>query len=452
MHSTADRAPVDLDALVAGLKAVTDGDALVARGGIVTAVRPDAVVVEGLPRSACIGDIVRFGPPVRRALGEILHIEAGEFIIAPVTPLDRLSVGDVALHAGDVAPVPDASWLGRVVNALGEPVDRRGPLPPGQAAAPLAPFGALGRARVTEPFSTGIRVIDLFTPLCIGQRFGIFAGSGVGKSTLLSMLARGGEFDAVVVALVGERSREVREFVEDTLGEETMAKSLIVVATGDESAIMRRRAAPLAMRFAEALRDQGKRVLFLLDSVTRFAHALRETGISAGQPPVQRGYPATVFSELPMLLERAGPGGDNGGSITAIVTVLIDGDDHNDPIADTVRGILDGHLVLERSIADGGRYPPVNALASISRLAARVWKPQEAELVAGLRAMMARFEETRDLRLLGGWKPGADPHLDQAVATVPQLYKALNQTPSDPLSTDPFAELAEVMRNDADRS
>ncbi|WP_306024754.1 FliI/YscN family ATPase [Oceaniradius stylonematis] len=452
MHSTADRAAVDLDTLVAGLKALPDQDALVAHGGIVTAVRPDAVVVEGLPRTACIGDIVRFGPAARRALGEILHIEAGEFVVAPVTPLDRLSVGDVALHAGDVAPVPDAGWLGRVVNALGEPVDRRGPLPSGRAAAPFVPFGALGRARVTEPFSTGIRVIDLFTPLCIGQRFGIFAGSGVGKSTLLSMLARGGEFDAVVVALVGERSREVREFVEDTLGEETMAKSLIVVATGDESAIMRRRAAPLAMRFAEALRDQGKRVLFLLDSVTRFAHALRETGISAGQPPVQRGYPATVFSELPMLLERAGPGGDNGGSITAIVTVLIDGDDHNDPIADTVRGILDGHLVLERAIADGGRYPPVNALASISRLAARVWKPQEAELVAGLRAMMARFEETRDLRLLGGWKPGNDPQLDQAVTTVPQLYKALNQTPSDPLSTDPFAELAEVMRNEANRS
>lgn len=447
MPSTAADAGPTLDALAAGIGALPEADVMVARGGLVSAVRPDSVVVTGLPRSACIGDVVRFGGAQSHALGEVQHVEAGAFVVAPMTPLDRVSVGDIALHAGNIDPVPDECWLGRVVNALGEPIDARGPLPRARAAERKPPLGALGRARVSEPFRTGVRVVDLFTPLCIGQRFGIFAGSGVGKSTLLSMLARGGGFDAVVVGLVGERSREVREFVEDTLGPQTMARALIVAATGDESAVMRRRAAPLAMRFAEALRDRGKRVLYLLDSVTRFAHALRETGIAAGQPPVQRGYPATVFAELPMLLERAGPGGDNGGSITAIVTVLVDGDDHNDPIADTMRGILDGHLVLERAIADGGRYPPVNALASISRLASRVWKPQEAELVAGLRAMMARFEETRDLRLLGGWKPGGDPELDRAVGTVPHLYGALNQRPSDPPSTDPFAELAEVLRD-----
>lgn len=452
MPSTAADTGPTLEALAAGLSALPAADSLVARGGLVTAVRPDGVVVEGLPRTVCIGDIVRFGSAASRALGEVLHVEAGQFVIAPVTPLDRVSVGDIALHAGNIDPVPDARWLGRVVNALGEPMDGKGPLPRGTQSQPAEMLGALGRARVAEPFRTGVRVIDLFTPLCVGQRFGIFAGSGVGKSTLLSMLARGGGFDAVVVGLVGERSREVREFVEDTLGEETMARSLIVVATGDESAVMRRRAAPLAMRFAEALRDQGKRVLYLLDSVTRYAHALRETGISAGQPPVQRGYPATVFSELPMLLERAGPGGPNGGSITAIATVLVDGDDHNDPVADTMRGILDGHLVLERSIADGGRYPPVNALASISRLSGRVWKPQEADLVASLRSMMARFEETRDLRLLGGWKPGSDPELDKAVSTVPHLYRALNQRPSDPPSIDPFAELAGVLRDGAQKS
>ena len=438
----------ELDTLATNLAALPGPDRFVSTGGTVTAVRPDCVVVEGLPRHSRIGDVVRFAADTQRALGEILHIEAGEFIIAPITSLSGLSVGDIALYDGALDIEPDVSWLGRVVNALGEPIDGKGALSRASAGGEaVQPLGALGRARVSEPFATGVRVIDLFTPLCIGQRFGIFAGTGVGKSTLLSMLAHGGPFDAVVVGLVGERSREVREFVEDTMGVETMAKSLVVAATGDESAIMRRRAAPLAMRFAEALRDQGKRVLFLLDSVTRLAHALRETGISAGQPPVQRGYPASVFADLPMLLERAGPGNGNGGSITAIVTVLVDGDDHNDPIADTMRGILDGHLVLERAIADAGRYPPVNALASISRLAARVWTPQQAELVTSLRAMMARYEETADLRLLGGWKPGADPELDRAVGTVPHIYGALNQKPDDRPSTDPFAELAEVLRD-----
>lgn len=431
------------------MAALPSTDRLLARGGHVTSVRTDAVTVTDLPRTTRIGDVVRFGSVARHAFGEVVHVGLDAVTVAPMTPIGNLCAGEAAFHEGTIAPIPDASWLGRVVNALGEPVDGKGPLVGCAGDGPAATLpSALHRAPVTEPFRTGVRVIDMFTPLCVGQRFGIFAGTGVGKSTLLSMLARGDAFDAVVVALVGERSREAREFVDDTLGAETMAKALVVVATGDESAILRRRAAPLAMQFAQALRDQGKRVLFLLDSVTRFAHALRETGIAAGQPPVQRGYPAQVFSELPMLLERAGPGGANGGSITAIVTVLVDGDDHNDPIADAVRGILDGHLVLERAIADQGRYPPVNVTTSISRLATRVWTEPQAELATTLRAMIARFEETRDLRLLGGWQPGADPDLDRAVGTVPHIYKALGQSPSDPSSQDPFAELAKVLRND----
>ncbi|WP_306118263.1 MULTISPECIES: FliI/YscN family ATPase [unclassified Roseitalea] len=439
----------DLDALAGRLLALPAASDLVAEGGRVVALRPDAAIVRGLPAHARIGDVVRFGALREQALGEVLHIEGGECIVARMTGLSGLVVGEAAFHLGAIRPQADESWLGRVVDALGRPVDGRGPLASTRARARAGQrHGALDRGRVSEAFRTGVRVIDLFTPLCIGQRFGVFAGSGVGKSTLLAMLARAGAFDAVVVALVGERSREVREFVEDTLGADTMAKSLVVAATGDESAIMRRRAAPLAMGFAEALRDRGRRVLFLLDSVTRFAHALRETGIAAGQPPVQRGYPATVFAEMPMLLERAGPGGAQGGSITAIVTVLVDGDDHNDPVADTMRGILDGHLVLERAIADAGRYPPVNALSSISRLASRVWTPQQAELITSLRALIARFEETRDLRLLGGWQRGVDPELDKAVETVPQIYRALHQTPQHPRSADPFAELAELLRHE----
>ncbi len=436
-----------LDGLAARLDALGDPARFVVHGGAVTGLRADTVTVSGLGGRARIGDIIRFGLDRHAAMGEVLHVERQSVIVAPITPLDGIAVGDGAYLEGSLNPVADESWLGRAVDALGRPIDGKGPLRKISAGAPPPRPGALHRSPVAEPFRTGVRVIDLFTPLCIGQRFGIFAGSGVGKSTLLAMLARGGAFDAVVVALVGERSREMREFVAETLGPEAMAKSLIVAATGDESAIMRRRAAPLAMGLAETLRDQGKRVLFLLDSVTRFAHALRETGIAAGQPPVQRGYPAPVFAELPLLLERAGPGGDRGGSITAIVTVLVDGDDHNDPISDTMRGILDGHLVLERTIADSGRYPPVNVLGSISRLAGRVFTAQQADLVANLRAMIARFEETRDLRLIGGFQPGADAELDRAIQTVPQIYRALNQRPDHPRSADAFAELAEIMRH-----
>ncbi|MFC6490361.1 flagellum-specific ATP synthase FliI, partial [Nitratireductor sp. GCM10026969] len=301
---------------------------------------------------------------------------------------------------------------------------------------------ALRRQRITRPFMTGVRAIDLFTPLCHGQRMGVFAGSGVGKSTLLAMLAKAEAFDTVVVAMVGERGREVREFLEDTIGEKSMAKTVAVIATSDETAMMRRRAADTAMRVAECFRDRGERVLLILDSVTRYAHAARQVAIGAGEPPVARGYPASVFTDLPKLLERAGPGENGQGSITAILSVLVDGDDHNDPVADCVRGILDGHVVLDRAIAEQGRYPPVDPLASISRLADRAWTPDKRLLIQRLKAMIARFEETRDIRLLGGFQAGLDPELDQAVRQVPVIYEALQQSPGDPPTADPFAELA----------
>ena len=227
-----------------------------------------------------------------------------------------------------------------------------------------------------------------------------------------------------------------------------MRKAVAVVATSDESAIMRRRAPQCAMEVAEWFRDRGKSVLLLLDSVTRYAHALREVAISVGEPPVSRGYPASVFTDLPRLLERAGPGGPDCGSITAIVTVLVDGDDHNDPVSDNLRGILDGHLVLQRAIANRGRFPAVDPLSSVSRLADRAWSDQQRQLVSQLRAMIALFEETRDLRMMSGWQQGVDPELDQAVMAVPRIYEALSQSSPSPLDRDPFAELADYLKND----
>jgi flagellum-specific ATP synthase len=326
---------------------------------------------------------------------------------------------------------------------MGRPIDSRGDLATGPEAVAIDadPPEPMTRSRVNVPARTGVRVVDLFTPLCIGQRIGVFAGSGIGKSTLLAMLAQSPDFDAVVVALVGERGREVREFVEDALVK-SMTRTVAVVSTGDESPMMRRLAPRTAMCIAEYFRNKGESVLLIMDSVTRYAQACREVALAAGEPPVARGYPPGIFSDLPRLLERAGPGSEGQGAITGIFSVLVDGDDHNDPIADSIRGTLDGHIVLDRAIAEQGRYPAINALASVSRLANHVLTPEQQKLVAKLKAMIARFEETRDLRIMGGYQAGADPELDRAVVIVPKLYQALSQTPADPSSRDPFQEIA----------
>jgi flagellum-specific ATP synthase len=249
----------------------------------------------------------------------------------------------------------------------------------------------------------------------------------------------------VVVALVGERGREVREFLEGPI-QASRSRAVVVVATGDESPMMRRQAPKLATAVAESFRDRGQSVLLVVDSVTRFAHAAREVALAAGEPPVARGYPPSVFGDLPRLLERAGPGPEGGGTITGIFSVLIDGDDHNDPVADSIRGTLDGHVVLDRAIADQGRYPAINLLGSISRLADLVWTPQQRELVRTLKSLIARYEDSRDLRLMGGYHAGTDPELDQAVALVPKIYAALRQDPTEPPSQDAFLDLANALR------
>jgi flagellum-specific ATP synthase len=300
------------------------------------------------------------------------------------------------------------------------------------------------RQRARTPLKTGVKAIDFFTPLCAGQRIGIFAGSGIGKSTLLAMLARSRGFDTAVIALVGERGREVRDFLEDALKQERK-HAVTVVATGDESPMMRRLAPKTAMCVAEYFRDRGDKVLLIIDSVTRFAHAARDVALAAGEPPVSRGYTPSVFSELPKFLERAGPGEEGTGSITGVFSVLVDGDDHNDPVADNIRGTLDGHIVLERAIADQGRFPAMNVLTSISRLAKSACTPEQWNLVTKIRAMIARFEDTRDLRLIGGYRSGSDPDLDKAVHLVPKIYDAMRQSPDDPASADVFQDVARAL-------
>src|SRR5690606_26445413 len=379
-----------------------------------------------------------------------VRVEPDTVVVCPIEPGEPIGIHDVVIRKGAFRVAPTSAWCGRTINALGEPIDGLGPPVQGDVRRSISNSAppSMTRKRVEKGFHTGVRAIDIFAPLCLGQRLGIFAGSGVGKSTLLSMLARADAFDKVVIALVGERGREVREFIEDTLGEH-MAKSIAVVATSDESPMLRKMAPLVAVTIAEHFRDQGDNVLFIVDSVTRFAHAIREVAVASGEPPIARGYPASVFTELPRLLERAGPGAEGAGTVTAIISILVDGDNHNDPIADSTRGILDGHLVLDRSLAEEGRYPPINPLASISRLARKAWTEDQEKLVSRLKSLIHRYEETRDLRLIGGYRPGSDPDLDMAIKQVPIIYEVLKQSPGEQPSADAYADLATALRNAA---
>ena len=282
-------------------------------------------------------------------------------------------------------------------------------------------------------------------PICNGQRLGIFAGSGVGKSTLLAMLSAVPDVSVVVLALVGERGREVREFLEDVLSSRR-ERVVSVVATGDASPAVRRLAPKTAMTIAEFFRSQGHNVLLMIDSITRFAHAQREYALTSGEPPVARGYPPSVFAEIARLLERSGPGPAGEGDITVFSTVLVDGDDHNDPVSDAVRGILDGHIVLDRKIAAMGRWPAIDLLSSLSRLADKVWSPHEEVAVRSARALVAKYEDTRDLRLIGGYQPGTDPELDKAVAFAPRLYEYLKQRPAEIVSEDPIKGISSLLK------
>ena len=415
--------------------------------GQIVDVSPQAFRVAGLSRFVRLGDCITCPGGIGDELGEVVRIEADALTVKPFGNRFSRGVKAPARRVGRFSLAPCEAWKGRVLNAFGTPCDGAGPLATGdeERYADAPPPPALRRGRVGDPVPTGVRAIDIFTPLVKGQRIGIFAGSGVGKSTLMGMLARAKGFDTVVVALVGERGREVREFLEESMGGE-LSKLVTIVATGDESPMMRRLAPRTATAVAEYFRDRGENVLLIVDSITRLAHAARDVALAAGEPPVARGYPPSVFSELPQLLERAGPGLDGSGTITGIFSVLVDGDDHNDPIADAIRGTLDGHIVLDRAIAEQGRFPAVDVLKSISRLAERAWNEQERELVVRLRGMISRYEDTRDLRLLGGYQRGNDQTLDQAVDLVPLVYESLIQGPREKPSTEPFNELSRRLK------
>ena len=417
--------------------------------GVVTEITPAYCRVSGLSPFVKLGECLELDTGAKPQLGEIVRIDESGVTVKPFDTAMKAGLGTAARKRGFVTISPHPSWKGRIVNALGAPIDDGAPLVQGERAvlSDREPPAAMRRQRARTPLKTGVKVIDFFTPLCAGQRIGIFAGSGIGKSTLLAMLARSRGFDTAVLALVGERGREVRDFLEDALKQDRM-HAVTVVATGDESPMMRRLAPKTAMCVAEYFRDRGDKVLLIVDSVTRFAHAARDVALAAGEPPVSRGYTPSVFSELPKFLERAGPGEEGAGSITGVFSVLVDGDDHNDPVADNIRGTLDGHIVLERAIADQGRFPAVNVLTSISRLAKVACTPEQWNLVMKLRAMIARFEDTRDLRLIGGYRSGSDPDLDKAVQLVPRIYEVMRQSPDDPSSIDVFQDIARALSAD----
>jgi flagellum-specific ATP synthase len=362
---------------------------------------------------------------------EVVGFRDGRALAMPFGRLDGITLGARAtFEEGNGTIYPCQAWLGRVVDAFGRAIDGKGALPQGMEPYALraAPIPAHARARMSGKLDLGVRVLNTFVTGCKGQRMGIFSGSGVGKSILLSMLARNTNADVTVIALVGERGRELKEFIEDDLGVEGLAKSVVVAATSDEAPLVRRQAAYTAMAAAEYFRDRGLHVLLLMDSVTRFAMAQREIGLSAGEPPATKGYTPTVFAELPRLLERAGPGLEgHGGSITGLFTVLVEGDDHNEPISDAVRGILDGHIVLERAIAERGRYPAVNVLKSLSRAMPQCNSEQEQAVVVKARAELAIYEDMAELIRLGAYRAGTNPDVDRAIKLYPQIESFLKQ-------------------------
>jgi ATP synthase in type III secretion protein N len=415
---------VDVDALKTRLAQVST----VAAAGRVTAVT--GLSLRFSMPGARVGDVVlvrRRGTPLAC---EVVGFDAGVAIAMPLGALTGVGPNDdVESTGGPWMVTASEQLLGRVVDGLGRPFDS-GPAITGHLVpVDRDPPGALERQAVARPLATGVRVLDGLMTLGEGQRVGLFAGSGVGKSTLLGAIARGAEADVVVVALVGERGREVGEFLERSLGAEGRKKSVVVVATSDVAALERIRAAQVATAYAEHFRDQGARVLLLVDSITRFARAHREVGLAAGEPPVRRGYPPSVFAALPRLLERSGQSAR--GSITAIYTVLVEGGDMDEPVADEVRGILDGHVVLDRLVASRGRYPAVDVTVSLSRVMDAIAAPEHRDAARRLRALVATYEAKRDLVTLGAYAKGSDRELDEAIARMPRIEAFLRQNSSE---------------------
>ncbi|MDR3473995.1 MAG: flagellar protein export ATPase FliI [Devosia sp.] len=416
-----------MQALTAAIDAIDEVEVF----GRVKTVQGLLIEVVGPVRELRVGGRVRIEAASGTELAaEIIGFKDGHALCLPFGSVAGVRLGCKAVfRSHDGSAYPAASWLGRVINADAEPIDGKGPLERGIAPYALrqSPLAAHDRARVGEPLDMGVRVLNTFTTMCVGQRMGIFAGSGVGKSVLMSMLARNAQVDVAVIGLIGERGREVQEFITDYLGEVGIKQAVVVVATSDEAALMRRQAAYLTLALSEYFRDQGKRVLCMMDSLTRFAMAQREIGLATGEPPTAKGYPPTVFTELPRLLERAGPGLVGSGSVTGLFTVLVEGDDHNEPIADAVRGILDGHIVMERAIAERGRYPAINVLRSISRTMPGCVPVNVRPVLQQARELMSVFSDMEELIRLGAYRKGSDPKVDRAIGLNPALEAFLSQ-------------------------
>ncbi len=397
------------------------------------------VEAKGLPQasigSRCLIED-RFG---HKKQAEVVGYKEERALLMPYGSLEGIGPNCPVYLASDrVSLKVNSTYVGRVIDALGHPIDGQGPLGLGGLDMPLkaSPPPAGARQSVGHKMDVGVRALNTFLSICEGQRMGIFAGSGVGKSTLMSMVAKYASADVNVIALVGERGREVREFILESLGEEGLKRSIIVVATSDEPPLMRRQAAYTAMTIAEYFRDEGKNVMLMMDSVTRFAMAQREIGLSAGEPPTTKGYTPSVFAELPRLLERAGPSVDKG-SITAIFTVLVEGGDMEEPIADAVRGILDGHILLSRTLAERGHFPAIDVLKSVSRTMPKCNTEAENKVVRAARELYSTYTDMEELIRLGAYKKGADPLVDQSIEYAPKIKEFLQQ------SEDEKAELTE---------
>ena len=412
--------------------------------GRVVAVQGGTVQVSGLSRLACQGDRVQIGT----LGGEVLGLAPeGVTVLTDGAP-EGLAIGAGVELCGATGIAPDDSWIGRIVDPFGQPLDGR-PLRRGPVLRPLrseAPAAA-SRRRLGARLSTGVAVFDTLLPLVRGQRIGLFAGSGVGKSSLLAKFARGVEADVVVIALIGERGRELREFTERVLGPQGMARSVVITATSDQSALTRRRCAWAAMAVAEHFRDQGLHVLFLADSVTRFAEAHREVALAAGEPAALRGYPPSLTQAIMALGERAGPGPEGAGDITAVFSVLVAGSDMDEPVADILRGVLDGHVVMDRKIAERGRYPAIDLLRSVSRSLPEAADEAENMQIAEARRLLGAWDRAELMIQAGLYAKGSDPVVDLAIRVFPALDAFLGEDAPEGGNSASFARLAAILHN-----
>lgn len=397
-----------------------------------TLVRMVGIKLEAVGCEAPIGGRCRIENDEGNSIeAEVVGFADGSLFLMPEGNLHGIKLGAkvIPIHTGGVVSVDD-QLMGRVIDGGGKPIDDLGPLKC-LHSAPLRgePINPLHRSPIREPLDVGVRAINALMTMGKGQRLGLFAGSGVGKSTLLGMMTRHTEADVIVVALIGERGREVREFVEDILGEQGLAKAIVVATPADDPPLMRVHGAWRATAIAEYFRNHGKNVLLLMDSLTRFAQAQREIGLAVGEPPVAKGYPPSVFSLLPTLVERAGNG--QKGSITAVYTVLVEGDDHHDPVADAARAILDGHIVLSRDVADSGLFPAIDVEASISRSMVNIVKPNQIALARELKGLYATYQQNKDLINIGAYQQGTDENIDQAIVAAPHIRHFIQQAESE---------------------